>query len=106
MMKGDIIHPKRFRAASSRALSGLTIILAGTNGSNEKSAGRKIQLLRVHFFWTLQRRALLSGQVKNCGSPCSLPQPVVRKASHRSEEHTSYLQSRGHLVCRILLDNN
>src|SRR5690625_5942510 len=24
----------------------------------------------------------------------------------RSEEHTSELQSRGHLVCRLLLDNN
>src|SRR5437870_10028396 len=25
-------------------------------------------------------------------------------ASHRSEEHTSELQSRGHLVCRLLLE--
>src|SRR5690625_4913779 len=25
--------------------------------------------------------------------------------SHRSEEHTSELQSRGHLVCRLLLEN-
>src|SRR5690625_6369037 len=24
---------------------------------------------------------------------------------HRSEEHTSELQSRGHLVCRVLLEN-
>src|SRR5690625_6933994 len=27
-----------------------------------------------------------------------------RKASLRSEEHTSELQSRGHLVCRLLLE--
>src|SRR5690625_4617748 len=26
------------------------------------------------------------------------------KESHRSEEHTSELQSRGHLVCRLLLE--
>src|SRR5690625_6667217 len=25
--------------------------------------------------------------------------------AHRSEDHTSELQSRGHLVCRLLLDN-
>src|SRR5690625_6887248 len=27
-----------------------------------------------------------------------------RKIGHRSEEHTSELQSRGHLVCRLLLE--
>src|SRR5439155_22314059 len=27
-----------------------------------------------------------------------------RPADHRSEEHTSELQSRGHLVCRLLLE--
>src|SRR5690625_6455212 len=26
------------------------------------------------------------------------------RAAHRSEEHTSELQSRGHLVCRLLLE--
>src|SRR5690625_8002919 len=29
---------------------------------------------------------------------------VKRKSSFRSEEHTSELQSRGHLVCRLLLE--
>src|SRR5207253_10252081 len=32
-------------------------------------------------------------------SPCDL-----RTIGHRSEEHTSELQSRGHLVCRLLLE--
>src|SRR5690625_5716258 len=27
-----------------------------------------------------------------------------RRVKHRSEEHTSELQSRGHLVCRLLLE--
>src|SRR5690625_7960719 len=30
--------------------------------------------------------------------------PSVSLLTHRSEEHTSELQSRGHLVCRLLLD--
>src|SRR5690625_6003649 len=29
---------------------------------------------------------------------------LMSYASHRSEEHTSELQSRGHLVCRLLLE--
>src|SRR5690625_5799660 len=36
-----------------------------------------------------------------------LPKVVLRNASsstNRSEEHTSELQSRGHLVCRLLLE--
>src|SRR5690625_5441549 len=31
---------------------------------------------------------------------------TVNGASIRSEEHTSELQSRGHLVCRLLLEQN
>src|SRR3989442_10919885 len=30
--------------------------------------------------------------------------PLQRKAENRSEEHTSELQSRPHLVCRLLLE--
>src|SRR5690625_6041203 len=30
---------------------------------------------------------------------------VVPRMAERSEEHTSELQSRGHLVCRVLLEN-
>src|SRR5690625_4729815 len=29
---------------------------------------------------------------------------ATRESEHRSEEHTSELQSRGHLVCRLLLE--
>src|SRR5690625_5820080 len=35
---------------------------------------------------------------------CELPLQALR-LSWRSEEHTSELQSRGHLVCRLLLEN-
>src|SRR5215510_5958097 len=38
-------------------------------------------------------------------SPVSCPTLISRSAnSSRSEEHTSELQSRGHLVCRLLLE--
>src|SRR5690625_6784183 len=38
-------------------------------------------------------------------SPCStLTSAQGTSASSRSEEHTSELQSRGHLVCRLLLE--
>src|SRR5690625_5398186 len=32
------------------------------------------------------------------------PRALLAQISRRSEEHTSELQSRGHLVCRLLLD--
>src|SRR5437870_9962600 len=32
------------------------------------------------------------------------PRPPISARPHRSEEHTSELQSRGHLVCRLLLE--
>src|SRR5690625_819846 len=34
-----------------------------------------------------------------CAAACGQVRPI-----HRSEEHTSELQSRGHLVCRLLLE--
>src|SRR5207253_6215723 len=35
---------------------------------------------------------------------CKITQVVTATAAKRSEEHTSELQSRGHLVCRLLLE--
>src|SRR5437870_9533385 len=44
---------------------------------------------------------------RSCGNPCTRssdrPAPGGAPAG-RSEEHTSELQSRGHLVCRLLLE--
>src|SRR5439155_12258143 len=36
--------------------------------------------------------------------PLSWPSDCLRASTSRSEEHTSELQSRGHLVCRLLLE--
>src|SRR3989442_3257819 len=38
-----------------------------------------------------------------CGFLVSDPRPPTRAPASRSEEHTSELQSRPHLVCRLLL---
>src|SRR5437870_12686525 len=39
------------------------------------------------------------------GCGCSCPTgPLLEDFDNRSEEHTSELQSRGHLVCRLLLE--
>src|SRR3989442_10302796 len=46
-----------------------------------------------------ESRALWSGRNQSAGS--SAPAP---KRARRSEEHTSELQSRPHLVCRLLLE--
>src|SRR5437660_6783821 len=42
---------------------------------------------------------------RSAGRQCSSCRPGSLRAP-RSEEHTSELQSRGHLVCRLLLEKN
>src|SRR5437899_9143325 len=42
--------------------------------------------------------------IGGCVSRTGARQRVIRKAEHRSEEHTSELQSLRHLVCRLLLE--
>src|SRR5437870_10933611 len=57
------------------------------------------------------RRRGLRDRRRSPGSPCrgwdlraALPAAALRARPVRSEEHTSELQSRGHLVCRLLLE--
>src|SRR5439155_26128984 len=48
-----------------------------------------------------------SSRSRRCRRPTPRSSPAGRRASTprtRSEEHTSELQSRGHLVCRLLLE--
>src|SRR5207253_11093429 len=46
------------------------------------------------------------GRGRRVGRHALLPHPFIerREPDQRSEEHTSELQSRGHLVCRLLLE--
>src|SRR5256884_256708 len=56
-------------------------------------------LSRFHISASLPGRFLFSQ------FPCALAWPTTRRrARKRSEEHTSELQSRLHLVCRLLLE--
>src|SRR3712207_7580644 len=55
--------------------------------------------------WTCAGRRVIGAGGSSSGSPCGRPTP--RKVSStflRSEEHTSELQSRQYLVCRLLLE--
>src|SRR3712207_7694594 len=45
-----------------------------------------------------------SGSVKRCATAVGEGAMVVRFVHERSEEHTSELQSRQYLVCRLLLE--
>src|SRR3712207_6923943 len=57
---------------------------------------------------TLPRRRAAARQSSACGARCGSPtrrtSPTAPASSRRSEEHTSELQSRQYLVCRLLLE--
>src|SRR3712207_7538565 len=57
-----------------------------------------------------RRRPLLLAPVRGALRPPSGPDPAAPPPRagrhHRSEEHTSELQSRQYLVCRLLLEKN
>src|SRR3989442_5284119 len=62
-------------------------------------------------YTTLFRSPTSSGRLTNPGSETTLSSPATSSgtsapptAPARSEEHTSELQSRPHLVCRLLLE--
>src|SRR5439155_7194491 len=44
------------------------------------------------------------GSIFRVGQDGTIPTPAPLGKQNRSEEHTSELQSRGHLVCRLLLE--
>src|SRR5690625_3569529 len=73
------------------AIAGVMIIRALLLWSGQRAASRAVeeikQELRLQIFSTMLQRG-----------------PAWTKQTPRSEEHTSELQSRGHLVCRLLLE--
>src|SRR3989442_10615694 len=70
-----------------------TTLFRSTTGSPSRSNNRNSSIIRGNF----QRQASPSARVLVGGFEDSLPWV-------RSEEHTSELQSRPHLVCRLLLE--
>src|SRR6266536_4549005 len=69
---------------------------------------------QLHFFFFLMIRrpprstlfpyTTLFRSFSGCGRPVPPRRPSTRAAAERSEEHTSELQSRVDLVCRLLLE--
>src|SRR5690625_5661814 len=84
------------------------------------SDGGCLQILHVKIRRSLPVHVLLARSVEFVGwcpqipglqplqAPYCLPSQAFHPPFHRirSEEHTSELQSRGHLVCRLLLEKN
>src|SRR5690554_404527 len=90
-------------------------LIYGANGSGKSSILEAIGYLGLgrSFRVTRHQAVVAHGQSKltvfggldkgMAGSPDDSQEPVVHRLG-RSEEHTSELQSRPHLVCRLLLE--
>src|SRR5439155_25098604 len=69
------------------------------------TATPEIYTLSLHDALPISRRdSNYSGRGTDCGRCCPTPRRLAVRIPPRSEEHTSELQSRGHLVCRLLLE--
>src|SRR5436305_10133523 len=69
----------------------------GTGARHAFAPGRIVILAAAHLADQLEHMAIAVGVVRH--------QPFAEQVAHlRSEEHTSELQSRPHLVCRLLLE--
>src|SRR5690625_6721025 len=84
---------KSFESILNQTYTNLEIIVIN-DGSNETTSNKLKQFAkedqRIRLFELPEREGV--GHARNYAL--------------RSEEHTSELQSRGHLVCRLLLENN
>src|SRR5690625_6567117 len=70
----------------------------GTIATNPERCGSMKWVTAVEMYTALIPRAAAAGQESQ-----GVARVNPRCTSWRSEEHTSELQSRGHLVCRLLL---
>src|SRR5690625_6376587 len=81
--------------------TGTNMNLSMTSGANEvkKANSENISIVAKAF-----SKGLLMGARGNSGVILSQIFRGFANGMERSEEHTSELQSRGHLVCRLLLE--
>src|SRR2546429_8690159 len=68
------------------------------------TATTEIYTLSLHDALPIFRRASGQGGPRLHAAALERPYPAGRALGRRSEEHTSELQSRLHLVCRLLLE--
>src|SRR5690625_6646384 len=91
----------------------LLVGLTGGIGSGKSEVGRLFEKLGVRVVDADQvaREVVEPGQpalvriVEHFGPEVLVSDQTLNRRRLRSEEHTSELQSRGHLVCRLLLEN-
>src|SRR2546426_5667430 len=100
--------PQPGRPVPSRAYPGALIVVEGTDGSGKST---QLYLLkrwleiggyRLHF--TEWNSSPLVKSATRRGKQRRLLTPTTFSLLHRSEEHTSELQSPCNLVCRLLLE--
>src|SRR5690625_5964588 len=68
----------------------------------DNSGARDVMCIKV--LGGSKRRYANIGDIIKVTVRDAIPRGRVKKGEVRSEEHTSELQSRGHLVCRLLLE--
>ena len=68
------------------------------------TATTEIYTLSLHDALPISRHAVGHTGTGRNGSDADLPRVAARPGIHRSEEHTSELQSPCNLVCRLLLE--
>src|SRR3989442_1890318 len=109
MNKGELIDKiaKDAKISKVQASNALNSALDGVLSTLKK--GSKVTLVGFGTFSVSSRKAR-TGRNPQTGAPLKIPAKKVTKFvagaefSKRSEEHTSELQSRPHLVCRLLLE--
>src|SRR5690625_5625622 len=65
---------------------------------------KRLAIIREHFRYTVFRQDQLNGSLHTPNKRLNMGQGQFYGRGGRSEEYTSELQSRGHLVCRLLLE--
>src|SRR5690625_1597925 len=101
-----LVNSRAFRAATlaREAIIPFSTITRATDGFSNKY----FEKASLNTESVTERASLFPNFVfvcpSNCGSVCLMETITVMPSRTRSEEHTSELQSRGHLVCRLLLE--
>src|SRR5207253_10867692 len=104
------------RATPSSSSTSIAPIVGCFSTFHSMSLSSMLFLLSLFFFLMIRRpprstlfpyttlfRSLRS-RARHWTAPAEVDTTVSRRPALRSEEHTSELQSRGHLVCRLLLE--
>src|SRR5690625_7156322 len=114
-----LLEPFSFNPVRGSSVSSVAISCENTQSTNARLRGRKTakrwsslrSLVDPRGAITSSPRVIIATTVVEGSASSDRRRPTARDCSPkvystmRSEEHTSELQSRGHLVCRLLLEN-